>query len=143
MVFIDEIGSLFRALETGGALAHRGVITESTPRMDGLRSSSRDRKMVVIGVTKRPFDLDDVVLRRLPRRSLVDLPGEKERKEVLKILLKGEKVAEDMRLDEMAKSTRGFPRSDLKREFLSVPAPDVGYQLMSLRLRWIYVFPLP
>ena len=99
--------------------------------------------MVVIGVTKRPFDLDDVVLRRLPRRSLVDLPGEKERKEVLKILLKGEKVAEDMRLDEMAKSTRGFPRSDLKREFLSVPAPDVGYQLMSLRLRWIYVFPLP
>ena len=134
VVFIDEIDSLFGARvssrETGGAMAHRGVITEFMSEMDGLRSSSQDQRVVVIGATNRPFDLDDAVLRRLPRRLLVDLPGEKERKEILKILLKGEKVAEDVSLDEMAKRTGDFSGSDLKRlspsSFL-----EVGFQLTS------------
>ena len=101
--------------ETGGALAHRGVITEFMSEMDGLRSSSQDKRVIVIGATNRPFDLDDAVLRRLPRRLLVDLPGEKERKEILRILLKEETVAEDVSLDEMAKRTGDFSGSDLKR----------------------------
>ena len=119
VVFIDEIDSLFGARmssrETGGALAHRGVITEFMSEMDGLRSSSQDKRVIVIGATNRPFDLDDAVLRRLPRRMLVDLPGEKERKEILKILLRDENVAEDVNLDEMAKRTGDFSGSDLKR----------------------------
>ena len=64
--------------ETGGAIAHRGVITEFMQEMDGLKTT-RDTNVVVIGATNRPFDLDDAVLRRLPRRLLVDLPGERER----------------------------------------------------------------
>jgi len=121
VVFIDEIDSLFGARmssrETGGALAHRGVITEFMSEMDGLRSSSQE-KVIVIGATNRPFDLDDAVLRRLPRRMLVDLPGEKERREILKILLREENVAEDVDLGEMAKRTGDFSGSDLKRGFL-------------------------
>lgn len=57
---------------------HRGVITEFMQEMDGLKTSNTDN-VIVIGATNRPFDLDDAVLRRLPRRLLVDLPGEKER----------------------------------------------------------------
>ena len=124
VVFVDEIDSLFGARmssrETGGALAHRGVITEFMSEMDGLRSNSQDRRVIVIGATNRPFDLDDAVLRRLPRRLLVDLPGEKERKEILKILLREENVAEDVDLDVIAKRTRDFSGSDLKRVSLSL-----------------------
>jgi ATP-dependent 26S proteasome regulatory subunit len=121
VVFVDEIDSLFgarmSARETGGALAHRGVITEFMSEMDGLRSNSQDRRAIVIGATNRPFDLDDAVLRRLPRRLLVDLPGEKERKEILKILLREEDVAEGVDLDVIAKRTKDFSGSDLKRVF--------------------------
>lgn len=82
VVFLDEIDALFGSRvsvrESGGAFAHRGVITEFMQEMDGLKSSQEDR-VIVIGATNRPFDLDDAVLRRLPRRLLVDLPGKQER----------------------------------------------------------------
>ena len=103
--------------ETGGARAQRAVITEFMSEMDGLRSNSQD-KVIVVGATNRPFDLDDAVLRRLPRRLLVDLPGERERKGILRILLTGEQVAEDVDLGEIAKRTGDFSGSDLKRTFL-------------------------
>ncbi|KAH9926228.1 uncharacterized protein B0H18DRAFT_1085140 [Fomitopsis serialis] len=104
VVFIDELDALFGARisrDTGGGIAHRGVITEFMQEMDGLKSSKDN--VIVIGATNRPFDLDDAVLRRLPRRLLVDLPGEKEREEILKILLRDETLADD-----------SFSGSDLK-----------------------------
>lgn len=89
VVFLDEIDALFgarvSARESGGAFAHRGVITEFMAELDGLMTSRHD-SVIVIGATNRPFDLDDAVLRRLPRRLLVDLPGEKEREGLLNFL---------------------------------------------------------
>ncbi|KDQ60701.1 hypothetical protein JAAARDRAFT_125437 [Jaapia argillacea MUCL 33604] len=117
VVFLDEIDALFgarsSARETGGAIAHRGVITEFMQEMDGLRSS-KDDNIIVIGATNRPFDLDDAVLRRLPRRLLIDLPGEKEREEILKILLRDETLSPEVSLGELAKKTESFSGSDLK-----------------------------
>ncbi|TFY81767.1 hypothetical protein EWM64_g2244 [Hericium alpestre] len=117
VVFIDEIDALFGARssgpQSGGAMAHRSIITEFMQEMDGLKSSREDN-IIVIGATNRPFDLDDAVLRRLPRRLLVDLPGENERREILKILLRDEKLAPDVDLQDLAKKTDTFSGSDLK-----------------------------
>jgi SpoVK/Ycf46/Vps4 family AAA+-type ATPase len=84
--------------------------------MDGLRSSASSN-VVVIGATNRPFDLDDAVLRRLPRRLLIDLPGLEEREAILRIMLKGEEVAEDVDVPALAKQTDGFSGSDLKSTY--------------------------
>ncbi|TDL27343.1 AAA-domain-containing protein [Rickenella mellea] len=117
VIFLDEIDALFGARmstrETGGAIAHRGIITEFMQEMDGLKTN-KDTNVIVIGATNRPFDLDDAVLRRLPRRLLVDLPGEKERAAILKILLRDEALADDVDFYTLAKRTDMFSGSDLK-----------------------------
>lgn len=122
VVFIDEVDSLFGARSArdsgGGSKAHNQVLTEFMQEMDGLSSSyaNREKRIVVMGATNRPFDLDDAVLRRLPRRLLVDLPTKEDRKAILQILLRDESVAADVDLDKLAAETEGFSGSDLKRE---------------------------
>ncbi|KAF8902061.1 hypothetical protein CPB84DRAFT_1679132 [Gymnopilus junonius] len=132
VVFLDEIDALFgarmSARDSGGAFAHRGVITEFMQEMDGLKSSKEDN-VIVIGATNRPFDLDDAVLRRLPRRLLVDLPGEKERKEILKILLRDESLAEDVNVEALASKTEGFSGSDLKHLCVSAALDSIKEHL--------------
>ncbi|KJA27516.1 hypothetical protein HYPSUDRAFT_941692 [Hypholoma sublateritium FD-334 SS-4] len=128
VVFLDEIDALFgarmSARESGSAFAHRGVITEFMQEMDGLKSS-KDDNVIVIGATNRPFDLDDAVLRRLPRRLLVDLPGEKERHGILKILLRDETITDDVNIESLAKKTDGFSGSDLKHLCVSAALDSV------------------
>ncbi|KAG8930208.1 hypothetical protein FRC02_004510 [Tulasnella sp. 418] len=118
VVFLDEVDALFASRESrgsgGAAAAHRGVITEFMQEMDGLKTNRKDGNVIVIGATNRPFDLDDAVLRRLPRRLLIDLPTEKDRKEILKILLRDEVLAPDIDLSALAKQTETFSGSDLK-----------------------------
>ncbi len=52
----------------------------------------------IMVATNRPFDLDDAVLRRLPRRILVDLPTATDREAILKIHLSDEILAPDVNL---------------------------------------------
>ncbi|KAJ9122520.1 hypothetical protein QFC22_001949 [Naganishia vaughanmartiniae] len=119
IVFLDEVDSLFGARSSqssGGAQAHRQILTEFMQEMDGLSSASKNKehRIVVIGATNRPYDLDEAVLRRLPRRLLVDLPGQKERQAILRILLKHEKLADDVDLAKIAEQTDTYSGSDLK-----------------------------
>ncbi|CED82546.1 aaa-domain-containing protein [Phaffia rhodozyma] len=119
IVFIDELDALFQT-RTGSAgtgdNSRRQVLTEFMQEMDGLSSASlnKDTRLVVIGATNRPQDLDEAVLRRLPRRLLIDLPGLKEREAILKILCKTEELAPDVDLAKLAKDTDTYSGSDLK-----------------------------
>jgi SpoVK/Ycf46/Vps4 family AAA+-type ATPase len=77
---------------------------------DGLN----DLSVFVMVATNRPFDLDDAVIRRLPRRLLVDLPTQADRKEILRIHLRGEQLDESVDLADIAKRTPFYSGSDLK-----------------------------
>ena len=69
-----------------------------------------------MGATNRPFVLDDAVLRRLPRRLLIDLPDTKTRHEILMNLLK-DNLCENELLNELPEISRKmdfYSGSDLK-----------------------------
>ncbi|KZV80239.1 AAA-domain-containing protein [Exidia glandulosa HHB12029] len=92
------------------------MLTEFMQEMDGLKTAdlNKSNKVVVVGATNRPQDLDDAVLRRLPRRVLVDLPGLAEREKILAQYLRGENVDPSVSLNRLAKRTIDFSGSDLK-----------------------------
>jgi hypothetical protein len=114
IIFVDEVDSLLGA--RGGAHEHeatRRMRNEFMAAWDGLRSKENQR-ILILGATNRPFDLDDAVIWRLPRRILVDLPDAKNRMKILKILLAKENLESDFRFDELANATEGYSGSDLK-----------------------------
>jgi SpoVK/Ycf46/Vps4 family AAA+-type ATPase len=117
VVFIDEADAIFAARgEARRSSTHRELINQFLREWDGMN----DLSAFIMVATNRPFDLDEAVLRRLPRRLLVDLPVEKDREAILKIHLKDEILDESVSLSKLAKDTPFYSGSDLKN--LSVAA---------------------
>eukprot|EP01018_Ginkgo_biloba_P037808 Gb_27709 [translate_table: standard] len=80
---------------------------------DGLRSKDSQR-ILILAATNRPFDLDDAVIRRLPRRIYVDLPDAENRTKILRVILAQEKLVDGFEFNELASTTEGYSGSDLK-----------------------------
>ncbi|KZV89205.1 AAA-domain-containing protein [Exidia glandulosa HHB12029] len=116
VVFIDEIDALFGRRGDRDSQIHRSMLTEFMQEMDGLKTSDENKtaRVIVVGATNRPQDLDDAVLRRLPRRVLVDLPGIAEREKILTQYLRGESVDDTIDTFTLATRTEHFSGSDLK-----------------------------
>ena len=113
VVFLDEADAMFSARGNHGRrVSHRELLNQFLKEWDGMSNDSGSAFIMV--ATNRPHDLDDAVLRRLPRRLLVDLPAEQDRKEILKIHLRNEALAEDVSIPDLAKKTPLYSGSDLK-----------------------------
>ncbi|VFQ90441.1 unnamed protein product, partial [Cuscuta campestris] len=80
---------------------------------DGLRTKD-SQQILILGATNRPFDLDDAVIRRLPRRIYVDLPNADNRLKILKVILSQECLETDFPFEQLANATEGYSGSDLK-----------------------------
>lgn len=81
--------------------------------------------ILILGATNRPFDLDDAILRRMPRRILVDLPTEEDRLAILKLLLADEVLDPDVDLEALANKTNLYSGSDLKNVCVSAAVTAV------------------
>ncbi|KAF2497976.1 AAA-domain-containing protein [Lophium mytilinum] len=111
VVFIDEADAIFGSRDGGRQrTSHREIINQFLKEWDGMN----DLSVFIMVATNRPFDLDDAVLRRLPRRLLVDLPTQLDRKKILDIHLKGEALAKDVNVTELSELTPLYSGSDLK-----------------------------
>ncbi|KZL88117.1 mus7 mms22 family protein [Colletotrichum incanum] len=110
VIFIDEADALLAARGQRNRAAHRETINQFLREWDGMS----DTKAFIMVATNRPFDLDDAVLRRLPRKILVDLPLQPDRASILRILLKGEDLDPSVSIDDVARKTVLYSGSDLK-----------------------------
>ncbi|KAJ3411056.1 hypothetical protein HDV05_002847 [Chytridiales sp. JEL 0842] len=114
VVFLDEVDAIFgrRGTADAGNSSRREIINEFMSEWDGLTSANQG--VVVLGATNRPFDLDDAILRRMPRRVLVDLPNEAQRRQILEVHLKDEVLDSSVSLDDLARQTHLYSGSDIK-----------------------------
>ena len=81
-------------------------------RIDGV-SGGEEGKVVVIGASNCPWDIDDAIKRRLEKRIYIPLPNEIGRKQMLNINLKNEKLDSNVDLDELVTKTDGFSGADI------------------------------
>ncbi|KAL5268622.1 hypothetical protein ACHWQZ_G002462 [Mnemiopsis leidyi] len=113
IIFIDEIDSLLTERRENEHEATRRLKTEFLVQFDGV-ASDQDKRILVMGATNRPQDLDDAALRRLVKRVYVPLPEPKTRYMILeKLLCKHSSPLSDEEMVKLAKSTEGYSASDL------------------------------
>ncbi|XP_042188819.1 spastin isoform X3 [Callorhinchus milii] len=113
IIFIDEVDSLLCERREGEHDASRRLKTEFLIEFDGVQSSGDDR-VLVMGATNRPQELDDAVLRRFTKRVYVSLPNENTRLTLLtNLLAKHRNPLCHRDLLQLAKISDGYSGSDL------------------------------
>lgn len=116
IIFIDEIDAIGRKRSVGknsGSNDEREqTLNQLLVEMDGFET---DAKVIVIAATNREDVLDPALLRagRFDRRINVDAPDLQGRIAILKVHARNKKLADDVRLEDIAKITPGFVGADL------------------------------
>ncbi|XP_076312368.1 spastin isoform X2 [Tachypleus tridentatus] len=113
IIFIDEVDSLLSERKENEHEASRRLKTEFFVEFDGLLSDTEER-ILVMGATNRPQELDDAALRRFSKRVYISLPDMDTRITLLEALLNKQKnplSKEDLK--KLAKLTEGYSGSDM------------------------------
>ena len=80
-----------------------------------LSGTNSRRRVLVIGATNRPFDVDPAVLRRLPQSYFIGLPDAAARSALLTQMLSSIPTEEDIDIQGIVARTEGYSPSDLRQ----------------------------
>lgn len=106
VIFIDEIDTLLIPHSINSML---GVLLSE---WDAL-SLCKDSSVLVIGASNRQLLIDEAFLRRMPLRFQFVVPNERDREDILRKLLKKEKIDTDVSLSSIAARTQNYTGSKL------------------------------
>ncbi|KKZ59323.1 hypothetical protein EMCG_05411 [[Emmonsia] crescens] len=132
IVFIDEIDAVLGTRRSGEHEASGMVKAEFMTHWDGLTSSSNSgqpQRVLILGATNRIQDIDEAILRRMPKKFPVTLPPTAQRLRILGLILKDTKIDhENFDLDFLVKAMAGMSGSDIKeacRDAAMVPIREL------------------
>lgn len=113
VIFIDEIDSLLSQRSDNENEGSRRIKTEFLVQFDGASVDDKDR-ILVIGATNRPQEIDEAARRRLVKRIYVALPEFESRKTMINHLMKSYlHCLDDRNLNEISELTDGYSGSDI------------------------------
>ncbi|WP_147402792.1 ATP-dependent metallopeptidase FtsH/Yme1/Tma family protein [Caldibacillus debilis] len=114
IIFIDELDAIGGKRGLDSNTEHAQTINALLSEMDGFQ---RDSGILVLATTNRPDFLDPALTRsgRFDSHICIPLPSSKtERLQIIELHAKGRKLAEDIRLEDLAKQWIGFSGADIE-----------------------------
>eukprot|EP00092_Neocalanus_flemingeri_P017445 GFUD01018870.1.p1 GENE.GFUD01018870.1~~GFUD01018870.1.p1 ORF type:complete len:724 (-),score=245.32 GFUD01018870.1:141-2312(-) len=113
VVFIDEIDSLLTSRSEGEHESSRKIKTEFLVQLDGASTGGQER-VLVVGATNRPQELDEAARRRLVKRLYIPLPEMEARRRIITNLL-GKESHEliEEQVEEVSRLTEGYSGADM------------------------------
>ena len=116
IIFIDELDAVGRQRGAGLGGGHderEQTLNALLVEMDGFDPREG---IVVMAATNRPDVLDKALLRpgRFDKKIYLDVPDLKAREEIIKVHLRGKRIAPDIDVKNLARSTPGFVGADIE-----------------------------
>ena len=85
IVFLDEIDALTTRRSSDTSEATRRMLSTLLTELEGFHGGGDGKLVLTLAATNTPWDLDEAVLSRFPRRIYVPLPDREATKEIIKI----------------------------------------------------------
>jgi len=101
IVFIDEFDALSLSRSGEQSEASRRMLSTLLAELDGFQDKKSRLLLLTLAATNTPWDLDQAVLSRFPRRIYVPLPDREAVKEIIKIHTRGVELS-GVDLEELA-----------------------------------------
>lgn len=131
IVFIDEIDAVLGQRRSGEHEASGMVKAEFMTHWDGLASSTTDggaQRICILGATNRIQDIDEAILRRMPKKFPVSLPNSSQRRQIFELTLRDTKIdRRDFDMTVLIRVSAGMSGSDIKeacRDAAMVPVRE-------------------
>lgn len=119
VIFIDEVDSLLCSRTENENESSRRIKTEFLCQMEGTNTNPNER-LLFIGATNRPQELDDAALRRFVKKLYIPLPNGVGRKQFLERLIEKEielgnsYELNESEIEEIVQETKGYSGADLR-----------------------------
>ncbi|KAG5563543.1 hypothetical protein RHGRI_006097 [Rhododendron griersonianum] len=112
IIFIDEVDSFLGQRRSTDNEVLTNMKTEFMALWDGF-TTDQNARVMVLAATNRPTDLDEAILRRLPQAFEIGKPDCGDREKILKVILKGERIDDNIDFNRVASLCQGYTGSDL------------------------------